>query len=52
MITTSNLFRFINRAIDVFERAHRVGRLDELVRDPKNFVWSGIPEFKSKYFID
>jgi len=35
--------------MDIFERAYRVGRLDELVEKGENFDWSGVPEFTSKY---
>lgn len=37
-----------NRCMDVFERAERVGRLDELLSERSNFDWTGIPEYKSK----
>lgn len=35
--------------MDTFERAYRVGRLDELVEKGEKFDWTGVPEYTSKY---
>jgi len=32
------------RAMDYFERAHRVGKLNELMEKGGQFDWEGIPE--------
>ena len=42
-----NYYDYI-KCMDVFERAERVGRLDELLQERSNFDWAGVPEFRSK----
>lgn len=41
-------FMDYNRAMDLLERAERVGKLNELMEKGEKFDWKGIPEFKSK----
>jgi len=35
-----------SQAMDIMERAHKVGKLDELLNTGKNFDWSTVPEGK------
>lgn len=35
--------------MDLMERAYRANRLDEFMKKGKDFDWSTVPEFKSRY---
>lgn len=34
--------------MDIFERAQKVGRLEELMDKGGEFDWTGVPKFESK----
>jgi hypothetical protein len=36
-----------HKSMDVLERAHRVGKLKELMEKGDTFDWEGIPPYKS-----
>ena len=36
-----------NKGMDIFERAQRVGRFDELIEKRAEFDWTDVPQFKS-----
>lgn len=47
-----NFLNISSRAVDIYERAYQVGRLEELMEKRGEFDWTGVPELKSKYLVD